>query len=118
MDRHIIKKNAWHKTIECLGDPVASRLPSNFMGRGNRDGCQYYKCLSVGRIYLYRVTDVNTKEVHYEIFETQIIGQRKDKRQMYPWEEPVRQSIETFTNYDAASFRFGEVMREIGANYR
>lgn len=114
MDEYIIKKDAWHETIEFLGDPVPKALPDNFMGEGIKDGYRYYKYLSAGRIYFYQVTNIKTKEVHYEIFETQVTGKRKDKRQMYPWEEPVCHSIEIITNHGAANFRFGEVMREQG----
>ncbi|WP_167604976.1 hypothetical protein [Maribellus sediminis] len=111
MDGYVIQMDAWHKTIETLGDPVAKALPDNFIGQGIKDGYRYYKFLSAGLIYFYQVTNIETKEVHYEIFQTEVTGKRKEKRQMYPWEEPICDTIETFNNNGAANYRFGEILR-------
>ena len=96
--------------IENLGDPVAKGLPDNFTGQGIKEGYKYYKFLSAGQIYFYQVTNVATREVHYEISNTQVRGKRKEKRQMYPGEEPICNTIETFTSSGAANYRFGELL--------
>lgn len=108
----IIKRDAWHDMIEQLGTPLPKRIPSSFAGQCIKMGYQYYRYLSGGHIYFNQVTNVHTKEVHYEIFHSQIVGNRRDKRELFPWEEPVCDNIETFTNSGAANFRFAEMMRE------
>jgi len=112
MDEFIVKRDAWHKTIGQFGDPVPKQLPGNFIGQGIKEGFQYYRYFSGSHIYFYQVTNVQTREVHFEIFQRLITGDRRNKRELYPWEEPVCNSIEEFKNSGAANYRFSELLRE------
>jgi len=108
----IVKRDAWHELIEQLGEPVAKTLPSSFNGREVKEGLRYYRYLTGSHVYFYQVTDEATGKIHYEIFKRLITGKRKYKRELFPWEEPVYSTIETFTKSGAANFRFSEILRE------
>lgn len=108
----VIKRDAWHDMIEQLGTPMPKHLPDTFLGQETKEGFQYYRFLSGRDVYFYKVTHIQSREVHYEIFPRHITGKRRDRRELCPWEEPVCDNIETFTNSGAANFRFAEIMRE------
>ena len=106
-----IKRDPWHDMMEQLGEPRAKTLPGRFNGQGKKEGYSYWRWLTAPDCYFYEVTKIDTREVHYEIFGRKIVGKRKDKRELYPWEEPVCDLIETFNNSSAANYRFAEIMR-------
>ena len=113
-DGFYVKRDAWHEAIEAMGSPKPRMLPSNFMGQEAKDGYKYYRYHTGMHWYLYEVSNMNTRIKHYEIVERYVIGSnRKDMRELYPWEEPTLSEIQTFKNPYAAMERFYELHREL-----
>ncbi len=113
-DGYFVKRDAWHEMIESMGSPKPRPLPSNFMGQGKKEGFRYYRYHTGRHWYLYEVTNINTRIKQYEIIDRYVIGSnRKDMRELYPWEEPVYSNLLIFNNHFAAMDRLRELHKEL-----
>lgn len=106
------KRDPYWDLIRQYGTPVAQTLPSRFIGEESKRYLSYYRWNSGLDYYLYEVTDHNSRQTHYEIFKRILIRDGRVKRELFPWEAPVFDGIEYFSQGAAANYRFAELLRE------
>ncbi|MCE4564348.1 hypothetical protein INQ51_08490 [Maribellus sp. CM-23] len=94
------------------GKPIIKSLPPSFDGQGAKSGYRYYRLQQSSVAYLYEVTNTNTREKHYEVFEKWINGD--EKRELLPFEEPVVNEILSSNNNATAMQIWVQVTRERG----
>lgn len=92
------------------GKRVIKRLPSRFHGQGAKEGLLYYQLQGNAVAYLYKVTDLSNGEIHYEVFERWM--DEVERRDVFPFEEPVLETIQTSKNSAAAMQMWIELTRK------
>jgi len=105
-----VRRDAWHELIESFGERPIRNLPSRFDGKGVKQGYRYYQIQENPVAFLYEVTHINSNEKHYEVFERWM--DNKEKRDIYPYEEPVKGTIQTSKNSAAAMQMWIELTRK------
>lgn len=92
------------------GKKHVTNLPPQFFGRGAKEGYLYYRLQDNPVAYLYEVKNITTKEKHYEVFERWIDS--FENRELYPFEEPVIDTLQSTNNNAAAMQRWIQMLRE------